>query len=384
MGVTPMGHFAGVASSTKVISQAEENLPEVQFVDKAGTTVIVDNVCISLPEVGEAVRECVHEWATIVDNRLLLQSESRNAPMFAFETDLSKWRCEPANVTPGYGIFNDKRNDISNHDRTLLTHLVTHPSVRGMFHYVHNGALVWKRGMVKEFLAAAELAEKYLCAAIHMSYGQPARATEEVPLTLVNSQTGTGRTVHISHEYVVLLFRYHKMNELVRAPTTSLALDISDVSTPSADMTKASLVLFHHASRTPLYGTTASYVPFSGSLPRCWAITTSAFAWTHCSSRVLIAPWTARRWLGTSPRSRSGVSGRGWAIGCGGTSCPPGVVTITIPQTRLSKATTKTNSEVTPPAQATAFTPSVISARPVSAPKGCSTTSKLRAISTSL
>jgi hypothetical protein len=103
---------------------------------------------------------------------------------------------EPRNRSIGYSCFQDPSNSFHQHRFDLLRAILTHPSLRGRFHFVGpDGGIVWKAGPCFAYMATCHDVEMRLFSGTQTSVGEPAYGSEMASHMFSNTTWGVIRNL---------------------------------------------------------------------------------------------------------------------------------------------------------------------------------------------
>jgi hypothetical protein len=122
---------------------------------------------------------------------------------------------EPRNLSVGYSCFREPRNVFVKHEDDLLRVILTHPHVRGHFHYVNQqGQIVWKAGPCFAYMNSCHDVEMRLFCGTQTSVGEPPRATEIGSHLIENVSGGTLRNVLNLFQYFCIMGTFNKISHI--------------------------------------------------------------------------------------------------------------------------------------------------------------------------
>lgn len=118
---------------------------------------------------------------------------------------------EPRNITIRHSCFRDPKNNFSSHKDDLLRIILTHPLIRGHFHYIdQHGQLVWKTGPCFAYMHHCHEVEMKLFSGTQTSVGETARGTEIASHLIENVSGGTIRNFLVMFQYFSMMGTYNK------------------------------------------------------------------------------------------------------------------------------------------------------------------------------
>jgi hypothetical protein len=130
---------------------------------------------------------------------------------------------EPRNVSIGYSCFRDPHNSFLNHKDDLLQAVLTHPRLRGQFHYYNQeGQILWKAGPCFEYMEASHDVEMMLFCGTQTSVGEPGRGTEIASHLISNVSGGSIRNVFILFQYFCMMGTFNKTSHFTERDATMM------------------------------------------------------------------------------------------------------------------------------------------------------------------
>ena len=130
---------------------------------------------------------------------------------------------EPRNWTIGYSCFGDPSNSFSQHKFDVLRVILTHPSLKGRFHFISKeGKIVWKAGPCFAYMAFCHEVEMLLFSGTQTSVGEPGRASELASNLISNIAGGTIRNVLAMFQYFSMMGTFNKTGNLTRRDVTMM------------------------------------------------------------------------------------------------------------------------------------------------------------------
>ena len=154
-------------------SSAEEGTLRFTALDFSGDNVIVKGQVLYLRDIRYFVEKIITEIKEIFRVHLFFGLD-------VFDLDWSPGVVheESRNRTIGYSCFHDSTNSFYRHRYDLLRAILTHPSLRGRFHFVNERKIMWKAGPCLSYMATCHEVEMLLFCATQTSVGEPARGSE--------------------------------------------------------------------------------------------------------------------------------------------------------------------------------------------------------------
>jgi hypothetical protein len=187
---------------------AQEGSFDFTALDFSGDNIIVEGRVLYLRDIRDFVETLIVEIQDDISTKLFFGvgvADIGWSPGIVYE--------EPRNISVGYSCFRDPRNDFFRHKDDLLRVMLTHPQVRGHFHYVDNhGQIVWKAGPCFAYMKLCHDVEMKLFAGTQTSVGEPARATEIGSHIIENVPGGTIRNTLNMFQYFSMMGTFNKIS----------------------------------------------------------------------------------------------------------------------------------------------------------------------------
>jgi hypothetical protein len=187
-------------------SSAEQGAIRFTALDFSGENIIVSGKVLHLRDIRYFVETIISEVKELIRGQLF----------FGLDTFDVNWlpgvvHEEPRNRTIGYSCFRDPSNSFQQHRFDLICTILTHPSLRGRFHFISKDQkIVWKAGPCFAFMAICHEVEMLLFCGTQTSVGEPARATEIASHSISNVPGGTIRNVLVMFQYFCMMGTFNK------------------------------------------------------------------------------------------------------------------------------------------------------------------------------
>lgn len=199
-------------------SSAEEGTLRFTALDFSGNNVIIAGQVLYLRDIRYFVETIVTEIKEIFRVHLFFGLD-------VFDLDWSSGIVheEPRNRTVGYSCFRDAANSFYRHRSDLLQAILTHPSLRGRFHFVNGERkIIWKAGPCLSYMAICHEVEMLLFCATQTSVGEPARGSEMASHLIGNVAGGTIRNAFIMFQQFSLMGTFNKTSHLTERDVTMM------------------------------------------------------------------------------------------------------------------------------------------------------------------
>jgi hypothetical protein len=184
------------------------------------TTVMLPDCRLSLSDICVAVDTLIrtaHKQMILVLRDMDVQKLDHLVNMGSVRQD--HWQCE----TESYSFLTDKENNLwSKHSVTLCQHLIGQEAMTAGSAMSEGGNLeiLWDHITLSRWQSQAEHLLDLLLTILHLTSGQPARASEVTTIRLRNTGTGTGmRSIFLINGVFAFIQNYHKMRSIVETDT---------------------------------------------------------------------------------------------------------------------------------------------------------------------
>lgn len=200
------------------ISSAEQGTLRFSALDFSGDNILVGGKVLYLRDIRRFVETIISEVKELIHGQLF----------FGLDTFDINWSPgvvheEPRNRTIGYSCFGDPSNSFVRHRFDVLRAILTHPSLRGRFHFVSKeGKIVWKAGPCFAYMTLCHEVEMLLFSGTQTSVGEPARASEFASQLINNIAGGTLRNVLAMFQYFSMMGTFNKTGNLTGRDVTMM------------------------------------------------------------------------------------------------------------------------------------------------------------------
>jgi hypothetical protein len=185
---------------------AEEGALRFTAMDFSGDNVLIAGQVLYLRDIRSFIETLITEIKEHILSQLFFGLDVVDigwSPGIVYE--------EPRNISIGYSCFRDPHNIFAKHKDDLLKVVLTHPRVRGHFHYIdQQGRIAWKAGPCFAYMHACHKAEMMLFSGSQTSVGETGRATELASHLVENVSGGTLRNILVMFQYFCMMGTYNK------------------------------------------------------------------------------------------------------------------------------------------------------------------------------
>jgi hypothetical protein len=190
-------------------SSAEQGTIRFTALDFSGDNIIVGGKVLYLRDIGRFVETIISEVKELIHGQLFFGLDT-----FDINWSPGVMHEEPRNRTIGYSCFGDPSNSFARHKFDVLRVILTHPSLRGRFHFVSkDGKIVWKAGPCFAYMALCHEVEMLLFSGTQTSVGEPGRASELASNLISNIAGGTIRNVLAMFQYFSMMGTFNKTGQ---------------------------------------------------------------------------------------------------------------------------------------------------------------------------
>lgn len=199
-------------------SSAEEGTLRFTALDFSGDNVIVAGHVLYLRDIRYFVETIIAEVKELFRVHLFFGLD-----LFDIDWSPGVIHEEPRNRTIAYSCFGDPTNSFCRHRFDLIRAILTHPSLRGRFHFVNKERkIIWKAGACFAYMATCHDVEMRLFCATQTSVGEPARGSEIASHLIANVAGGTIRNVFIIFQYFCMMGTFNKTSHLTERDVTMM------------------------------------------------------------------------------------------------------------------------------------------------------------------
>jgi hypothetical protein len=199
-------------------SSAEQGTLRFTALDFSGENVIVAGKVLYLRNIRYFVETIISEVKELIRSELFFGLDAFDInwlPGVVHE--------EPRNRNVGYSCFQDPSNSFRQHRFDLLRTVLTHPSLRGRFHFVSKERkIVWKAGPCFAYMALCHEVEMLLFCGTQTSVGEPARGSEIASHLINNISGGTIRNVLVMFQYFSMMGTFNKTSHQTERDVTMM------------------------------------------------------------------------------------------------------------------------------------------------------------------
>jgi hypothetical protein len=206
-------------------ASAESGPMEFTAVNFNGDNVIVCGRVLYLYDIRNFVNQLIEEVKRHIKDDLLFGLDIVDinwSPEVVHE--------EPRNTQVSYSSFDDFHNSFHQHKDTLLELILTHPSLRGRFHYVNqHNRIVWKAGPCFAYMDIAHDVEMKLFSGTQMTVGGPGRGTEVASHLIRNVSGGSIRNILILFQHFLMMGTFNKTSHLTDRDMTMVRVPLPEI-----------------------------------------------------------------------------------------------------------------------------------------------------------
>jgi hypothetical protein len=221
----PFGWIARLRAYGKRIQNTTTSLGYISWSDDEQTLSYRD-LQFSMDGFQQFIRTEVTLAQAELEQLFLLHPEDRREDVVP-QLVLHSLQDDPTNYRRGWSFLQDRRNrealttttprgerDLGGGERWLLNRVLSHAWLREEFVEARmvgpDQKVLWHKEVVEEYLQQGEKFLQRLLLLVHLTSGQPARATELLSLRHSNTVYGRHRNIFIEHGLVSTVTTYHK------------------------------------------------------------------------------------------------------------------------------------------------------------------------------
>jgi hypothetical protein len=199
-------------------SSAKEGTLRFTALDFSGDNVIIAGQVLYLRDIRYFVEAIIDEVKEVLRVHLFFGLD-----VFDINWSPGVVHEEPRNRSLGYSCFQDPSNSFRRHRFDLLQAILTHPLLRGRFHFVGpDRKIVWKAGPCFAYMATCHEVEMLLFCGTQTSVGEPARGSEIASHLLSNVAGGTIRNLFVMFQFFCMMGTFNKTSHLTGRDMTMM------------------------------------------------------------------------------------------------------------------------------------------------------------------
>ena len=199
-------------------SLAEQGALHFTALNFTGDNIIVGGKVLYLWDIRRFVETIISEVKELIRDHLFFGLD-----MFDINWSPGAVHEEPRNRSIGYSCFGDPANTFVQHRFDVLRAVLTHPSLKGRFHFVSKEQkIVWKASACFAYMAFCHKVEMLLFCGTQMSVGEPARGSEIASNVIGNVAGGTIRNVFVMFQYFTMMGTFNKTSNLTERDVTMM------------------------------------------------------------------------------------------------------------------------------------------------------------------
>jgi hypothetical protein len=183
-----------------------------------GDNIILSGKVLYLHDIRRFVETLIQEIKNHIQHELLFGLDIVNvnwSPGVVHE--------EPRNTHVSYSAFDDPHNEFHMHKDAVLRTILTHPNLRGRFHFLDNqNHIVWKAGPCFAYMEVAHEVEMKLFCGTQTTVGEPGRGSELASHLIRNVSGGSLRNVLVMFQFLVMMGTYNKTSHITERDATMI------------------------------------------------------------------------------------------------------------------------------------------------------------------
>jgi hypothetical protein len=199
-------------------SSAEEGTMRFTALDFSGDNVIIAGRVLYLRDICYFVESIIDEVKEMLRVHLFFGLD-----IFDINWSPGVVHEEPRNRSVGYSCFQDPSNSFRKHKFDLLRAILTHPLLRGRFHFVSaEQKIVWKAGPCFAYMTTCHDVEMLLFCGTQTSVGEPGRGSEIASHLVGNVAGGIIRNLLVMFQYFCMMGTFNKTSHLTERDATMM------------------------------------------------------------------------------------------------------------------------------------------------------------------
>jgi hypothetical protein len=202
---TAFNSLRQVMHLASAIAYSTSGMPQIEWLDDDHNKASINGKAVELDDIKNFVHNRAEAVKTVLEKEVLLGHDFED-----FGYTSAKIMDVFRNPRIGYSFIDSEDNGFVKFKDELMEELLNDPLVKQQFvKRVRGGRVEWNKDGCKTWLNATRKFLETLSVAIHISYGQPARAEELATVMIKNQRYGL-RGIYWSRGRVLIVIGYNK------------------------------------------------------------------------------------------------------------------------------------------------------------------------------
>jgi len=202
---TAFNSIRQVLHLASAIAYGTSGMPQIEWLDDNHNRASINGKAVELVDIQDFVFDRLEAAKTILEKEVLLGHEFEE-----FGYTSAKIVDILRNTRIDYSFIDSSDNGFVKFKDKLMETLLNDPLIKSQFiKAVRGGRIEWNKDGCKRWLKASRSFLEKLAVAIHITYGQPARA-EELATVMIKNQLNGMRGIYWSRGRIVIIIGYNK------------------------------------------------------------------------------------------------------------------------------------------------------------------------------
>jgi superfamily II DNA helicase RecQ len=206
---TPFNSIRQVLHLASAIAYSTSGMPQIEWLDDDHNRASINGKAVELDDIKNFVQDRVKAAKTVLENEILLGHDVKEFGYTSAKiVDVSR------NPRIGYSFIDSEDNDFVKSKDKLMEKLLDDPLTKPQFvKRVRGGRVEWNKDGCLRWLKTTQSFLEKMSVAIHITYGQPARA-EELATVMIKNQLNGMRGIYWSRGKVLIVIGYNKTRSM--------------------------------------------------------------------------------------------------------------------------------------------------------------------------
>jgi superfamily II DNA helicase RecQ len=202
---TAFNSIRQVLHLASAIAYGTSGMPQIEWLDDDHIKASINGKAVELDDISKFAIDRVEAAKTVLEKEILLGHDFEEFGYTSAKiTDVLR------NTKIGYSFIDSGDNGFMKFKNKLMETLLNDPLIKGQFvKRVRGGKIEWNKDGCKRWLKATRAFLEKMIVAIHIAYGQPARA-EELATVMIKNQINGMRGIYWSRGRLMIVIGYNK------------------------------------------------------------------------------------------------------------------------------------------------------------------------------
>jgi len=202
---TAFNSIRQVLHLASAIAYGTSGMPQIEWLDDDHNKASINGKAVELDDIKEFVHDRIEAAKAVLEKEILLSHEFEE-----FGYTSAKIIDILRNTQIGYSFIDSGDNGFVKFQDKLMETLLNDRLIKSQFvKIIRDGRIEWNKDGCKRWLKATRSFLEKMTMAIHISYGQPARA-EELATVMIKNQLNGMRGIYWSRGRLMIIIGYNK------------------------------------------------------------------------------------------------------------------------------------------------------------------------------